>query len=54
MDIVVTSLQNYISVVLRLIPNDSKLHIKTQDIWASTCVPDGVGCLKIWIANFIE
>lgn len=29
MDNVVTSLQNEMSVVLRLIPNDSKLHIKT-------------------------
>lgn len=54
MDNVVTSLHNEMSVVLGLIPNDSKLHIKTQHIWASTFLPDGVGCSKIWIANFIE
>lgn len=54
MDNGVTSVQNEMSVVLSLIPNDSQLHIKTQDIWASTCLPDGVGCSQIWIANFME
>jgi hypothetical protein len=54
MDNVVTSLHNEMSAVLGLIPNDSKLHIKAQDIWTSTCLPDGMGCSKIWIANFIE
>lgn len=46
--------QSEIFMGFGVIPSDSKLCIKTQDIWAFTCLPDGVGCSKIWIANFTQ